>query len=98
MTINDHITEDKLQHDFNREAAKTSALSSREIDKGEYVIGGEILPSHQSQIIEQPKFMYSPLGKALDIQTKKEVDALKSLKLSKKIDELNQIECIFPVE
>ena len=29
MTINDQIRDEKLQHDINREAAKTSALSLR---------------------------------------------------------------------
>ena len=34
------------------------------------LIGKEILPSNQSQIIEQAKFTYSPLGKTLEKQTK----------------------------
>ena len=32
MTINDQIRDEKLQYDINREAAKTSALSSGEIN------------------------------------------------------------------
>ena len=32
--------------------------------------GEEILPSNQTQIIEQTKFAYSPLGKAFEKQTK----------------------------
>ena len=47
----------------------------------------DILPSNQQQIIEQAKFPYSPLGKALDKQIKtienqgkKQIDALESLK------------------
>ena len=43
----------------------------------------EVLPSNQQQIIEQAKFTYSPLGKAIEKQTKtnenqgkKQVDAL----------------------
>ena len=32
--------------------------------------GADILPSNQQQIIEQTKFAYSPLGKALDKQIK----------------------------
>ena len=44
MTIDDMITDEKLQYDINREAAKISALSSRKIDKCEYLTGEEILP------------------------------------------------------
>ena len=65
MTINDQIRHEKLQYDVNREAAKISALSSGKIHKYEYLTGEDILPSNQQQIIEQAKFTYSPLGKAL---------------------------------
>ena len=70
MTINDQIRDEKLQYDVNREAAKISALSSGKIDKYEYLTGEEILPSNQQQIIEQVKFTYSPLGKAIERQIK----------------------------
>ena len=70
MTIEDQIKDEKLQYDINREAAKISALSSGKIDKYEYLTGEEILPSHQQQIIQQAKFAYSPLGKALEKQIK----------------------------
>ena len=62
--------DEKLQHDINREAAKISALSSGKLDKYEYLTGEEILPSNQQQIIQQAKFTYSPLGKALEKQRK----------------------------
>ena len=87
MTINDQIRDEKLQYDINRKAAKISALSSGKIDKYEYVTSKEILPSNQSQIIEQAKFTYSPLGKAFEKHTKaiedqgqKQVEPLKDLK------------------
>ena len=70
MTIEDQIRDEKLQYDINREAAKMSALSSGKIDKYEYLIGEEILPPNQQQIIEQAKFTYSPLGKAFEKETK----------------------------
>ena len=70
MTIEDQIKDEKLQYDINREAAKISALSSGKLDKYEYLTGEEILPSNQQQIIQQPKFNYSPLGKALEKQVK----------------------------
>ena len=82
MTIEDLIKDEKLQYDINREAAKTSALSSGKLDKYEYLTGEVILPTNQQQIIEQAKFIYSPLGKVFEKQTKtiedqgkKQVDA-----------------------
>ena len=65
MTVNDQIRDEKLQYDINREAAKISALSSVKIHKYEYLTGEDILPSNQQQIIEQTRFTYSPLEKAL---------------------------------
>ena len=85
MTIEDQIKDEKLQYNINREAAKISALSSGKLDKYEYLTGEEILPSNQQQIIQQAKFNYSPLGKAIEKQIKtikdqgeKQVDALKT--------------------
>ena len=87
MTINDQIRDEKMQCDVNREAAKISALSSGKIHKYEYLTGQDMLPSNQQQIIEQAKFIYSPLGKAfekqiktIEDQGKKQVDALENLK------------------
>ena len=70
MNIEDQIKDENLQYDINREAAKISALSSGKLDKYEYLTGEEILPSNQKQIIQQAKFNYSPLGKALEKQRK----------------------------
>ena len=70
MTVEDQIKDEKLQYDINREAAKISALSSGKLDKYEYLTGEEILPSNQQQIIQQAKFTYSPLGKAIEKQIK----------------------------
>ena len=65
MTNDDKTKYEKVQYNINREVAKISALSSGKIDKYEYLTGEEILPSGQTRIIEQAKFTYSPLGKAL---------------------------------
>ena len=70
MTIEDQIKDEKLQYDINREAAKISASPSGKIGKYEYLSGEEILPSNQQQIIQQAKFAYSPLGKALEKKVK----------------------------
>ena len=99
MTIKDHIRDEKLRYDVNREAAKISALSLGKIHKYEYLTGEEILPSNQQQIIEQAKFTYSPLGKAFEKQIKtiedqgqKQAEALNTLKSN---DELT-IEDVIP--
>ena len=103
MTIEDQIKDEKLQYDINREAAKISALSSRKLDKYEYLTGEEILPSNQQQIIQQAKFNYSPLGKAIEKQIKtikdqgeKQVVALESLKFPDK--KLTSIKDFIPTE
>ena len=70
MTIEDQMRDEKLQYDINIEAAKISALSSGKIDKYDFLIGEEILPSNQQEIIKQAKFTYSPLGRAFEKQTK----------------------------
>ena len=92
MITDDKIKSKKLQYDINWEAANISALSSRKINKYEYLTGKEILPSTQRQIIEQAQFTYCPLAKAFDKQRKtikrktikdqviKQVEALKALK------------------
>ena len=86
MTINNQIRGEKLQYHINREEAKISALSSGKINKYEYLTGEDILLSNQQQIIEQVKFIYSPLGKAFEKQIKtiedqgqKQIDGLKVL-------------------
>ena len=84
MTVEDQVKDEKLQYDINREAAKISALSSGKLDKYEYLTGEEILPSNQQEIIQQAKFNYSPLGKAIEkllkIMEKKQVEAIQDKK------------------
>ena len=45
---------------------------------------------------EQARFAYSPLRNAFQKQTKRQVDALKSLNASNKINQLKQIENLVP--
>ena len=101
MTVNDKIRDEKLQYEINREAA----LSSGQICKHECLTGEEIFSFNQIPMIEHVKltylhiiirFIYYPLGKALEKQTKKQVAALNYLDLSNKIDELKLHESIFP--
>ena len=70
MTSDYKIIYEKLEYDINREAAKTLVLSSRKIDRYEYLTGEKILPSNQRQVIEQAKFTYSSLGKPFEKQIK----------------------------
>ena len=103
MTIEDQIKDEKLQYDINREAVKISALSSGKLDKYEYLTGEEIKPANQQQIIQQAKFNYSPLGRAIEKQIKtikdqgeKQVVALEFLKDSDK--KLTPIKDFIPME
>ena len=82
---------------------KLSALSSDKLGKYEYLTGEEILPSNQQQIIQQAKFNYSPLGKAIKKRIKtvkdqgeKQVVAFESLKDSDK--KLTPIKDFIPTE
>ena len=50
MTIDDQISDEKIQYDINRKTAKISALSSKKIDQYEYLTVEEILPSDQKQL------------------------------------------------
>ena len=94
MTTDNKIIDEKVQYDIYGEARKISALSSGRIDKIKYLTGEEILPSNQRKIIEQDKFVYSPLGKTFE-KKKKTVGAIKSLELSNEKDKLKQTEGIF---
>ena len=65
MTIDDKIRDGKLHFDVDRKASKISPLLSGKTDIYEYLTGEEILPPDQSKMIEQAKFAYSSLRKAL---------------------------------
>ena len=64
---------EKLEYDTNREVANISALSSCKIDKYEYLTGEEILLADQRRVIQQAKFIYSPLGKAFEDKEEKQI-------------------------
>ena len=70
MTIDHQTRDEKLQYNINKETAKISALLSGKLHKYEYLTGEDILPSTQQQIIEEPRFTYSALGKAFQKQAK----------------------------
>ena len=58
MIVEKKIINEKLHSDVNKQTVKILALSSEKI--GKEVTGEELL---QTQIIEQAKFIYSPLNK-----------------------------------
>ena len=70
MRIDDSIRNEQLLYDINSEAAKISALLSGKNNKYEYLTGEEILTLDQIRVIEQAKFTYSSLVKALEKQAK----------------------------
>ena len=59
MTIDDKIGNEKLHCNTHREAAIRYTLSSDKTDKYEYLIREKLLSSNQSQIIKQPKCIFS---------------------------------------
>ena len=58
------IKQDESQYDLDREAAKISALSSKNVDKYKLLTGKDL--DLKPSTIEQTKFQYSPLGKIFD--------------------------------
>ena len=69
MKIDDKIRNEKVKYNIYKEAVKISALSSGKIEKYDYLTCKEIT-SYQKRMIEQAKFTYFLLGKALEKQTK----------------------------
>ena len=68
MTVTDQIKildrkimQNEAQYDLDRKAAKISALSSKNLDKYEYLTGEDL--GLKPSTVEQTKFEYSPLGK-----------------------------------
>ena len=80
MTIDDKFNNEKPHYDISREAAKISSLSSRKIDKYEFLIGEEIVPPDKRRVIKQAKFIYCPLGKVFEKQTKTLIRSKKKIK------------------
>ena len=85
MTIDDQINDENHQYDINRVAAKISALSSSKIDNYEHLTGEEVLPSSQKEMVKLAKFIYSPIGKAFEKQTKTTEDQAKKQDNSLKV-------------
>ena len=62
--LGDKIKANQAQYDLGREAAKISALSSKDLlEKYEYLTGEDL--GHRPSVLEKTKFEYSPLGMSL---------------------------------
>ena len=62
--LDDKIEANQAQYDLGREAAKISALSSKDLlEIYEYLTGEDL--GHRPSLLEKTKFEYSPLGMSL---------------------------------
>ena len=71
MTVTDQIKilyrkikQNEAQYDLDREAVKISSLSSKNLDKYEYLTSEEL--GLKPSTAEKAKFEYSPLGMSLN--------------------------------
>ena len=71
--LDDKIKANQAQYDLGREAAKISALSSKDLlEKYEYLTGEDL--GNTPSVLEKTKFEYSPLGAALFDNVKKKTN------------------------
>ena len=69
--LDDKVKANPAQYDLGREAAKISALSSKDLlEKYEYLTGEDL--GHRPSVLEKTKFEYSPLGMSLSKSFKKD--------------------------
>ena len=67
--LGDKIKASQAQYELNREAAKISALSSKVLDKYEYLTGQDL---GYKPVVEQVKFEYFLLGRVFNNGLKKD--------------------------
>ena len=71
--LDDKIEANQAQYDLGREAAKISALSSKDhLEKYKYLTGEDI--GHRPSVLEKTKLEYSPLGAVLSNNVKKKTN------------------------
>ena len=69
--LDDKIKANQARNDLGREAAKTSALSSKDLlEKYEYLTDEDL--GHRPSVLEKTRFEYSPLGMSLSKSFKKD--------------------------
>ena len=70
--LDNKIKANQAQYDLGREAAKISALSSKDLlEKYEYLTGEDL--GHRPSVLEKTKFEYSPLGMSLTKSFQKDI-------------------------
>ena len=79
--------QNEAQYDLDKKAAKTSALSSNNLDKYEYLTGEDL--GLKPSTVEHAKFEYSPLGKIFNKGLKEEDKKEGLLKRLKNIENKN---------
>ena len=62
--LDEKIKANQVPYDLDREVAKISAFSSKELDKHEYLTDEDL--GYKPGVLERAKFEYSPLGEAFD--------------------------------
>ena len=86
--LDDKIKASQAQYDLDREVAKIPALSSKELDKYEYLTGEYL--GYKTGIVEQTKSEYSPLGKVFNETLDKKDKEERILKRLKNIENKNE--------
>ena len=86
--INRKIKQNKSQYDLDRKAAEISALSSKNLDKYEYLTGEDL--GLKPSTVEKAKFEYSPLGKIFNKGLNEDDNKEGLLKRLKNIEDKNE--------
>ena len=82
--LDDKIKANQAQYDLGREAAKISALSSKDLlEKYKYLTGEDL--GHRPSVLGKIKSEYSPLGAVLSDNVKKKVN-INKVNIKKKQD------------
>ena len=66
----DNIKANQAQYNLEKEVAKFSALSSKDLDKYEYLTGED--SGYKPGVVEQAEFKYPPLSKVFNKGLEKE--------------------------
>ena len=80
--LDDKIKANQAQYDLDREAAKMSELSSKELDKYKYLTGEDL--ECKPGLLEQAKTEHSPFGKEFNKGLAKEDKKKRTFEKAKK--------------
>ena len=89
-TLNRKIKQNEEHYDLDRKAAEISALSSKNLDKCEYLTGEDL--GLKPSTVEKAKFEYSPLGKIFKKGLNEDDKKQGLLKRLKNIEGKNEIQ------